>query len=132
MNFWGDAAIGHTGTDLETAVRESIPILSIVLNNFTMATELKYQPVSSERYGATTTSGDYAAFARALGLYAERVTRPEEIAPALKRAVREVEDGTPALLEFITQPEEDVSFYELTGFGAYGGAPPGEVSPDTA
>src|SRR6202023_410264 len=66
VNFWGDSAIGHTGTDLEPAVRESLPILSIVLNNFTMATELKAQPVSTERYGATTTSGDYAAFARAL------------------------------------------------------------------
>jgi thiamine pyrophosphate-dependent acetolactate synthase large subunit-like protein len=128
VNFWGDAAIGHTGTDLETAVRESLPILSIVLNNFTMATELKYQPVSTERYGATTTSGDYSAFARALGLHAERVEQPEEIVPALQRAVSQVEDGTPALLEFMTQPEEEVPFYELTGFGAYGGALPGAGS----
>jgi acetolactate synthase-1/2/3 large subunit len=130
VNFWGDAAIGHTGTDLETAVRESIPILSIVLNNFTMATELRYQPVSTERYGATTTSGDYAALARALGLHAERVTEPGEIVPALKRAVRHVEDGTPALLEFITKPDEDVSYYELQGYGAYGGPAQAEGGTD--
>ena len=129
VNFWGDAAIGHTGTDLETAARESIPILSVVLNNFTMATELKDQPVSTERYGATTTSGDYAAFARALGLHGERVTEAAEIVPALRRAVREVESGTPALVEFITRAEQEISSYELRGFGAYGGPLP---SPEDA
>jgi acetolactate synthase-1/2/3 large subunit len=124
VNYWGDAAIGHTGTDLETAARESIPILSVVMNNFTMATELRYQPVSTSEYGATTTSGDYSALARALGLYSERVTSAEEIVPALQRARSRVEDGTPALLEFITQPEEEISYYELTGYGAYGGSTP--------
>ena len=34
INVWGDAAIGFTGMDFETAVRERIPILSILLNNF--------------------------------------------------------------------------------------------------
>jgi thiamine pyrophosphate-dependent acetolactate synthase large subunit-like protein len=33
----GDAAIGFTGMDLETAVRDRIPVLSILLNNFSMA-----------------------------------------------------------------------------------------------
>ena len=39
INVWGDAAIGFTGMDFETAVRERIPILSILLNNFSMAIE---------------------------------------------------------------------------------------------
>jgi acetolactate synthase-1/2/3 large subunit len=30
INFWGDAAIGFTGMDFETAVRERIPILSVL------------------------------------------------------------------------------------------------------
>ncbi len=34
INVWGDAAIGFTGMDFETAVRERIPIMSILLNNF--------------------------------------------------------------------------------------------------
>ncbi|MBO0875606.1 MAG: thiamine pyrophosphate-requiring protein, partial [Pseudonocardia sp.] len=34
INVWGDAAIGFTGMDFETAVRERIPILSVLLNNF--------------------------------------------------------------------------------------------------
>src|SRR4029077_6693539 len=37
INVWGDAAIGFTGMDFETAVRERIPIMSILLNNFSMA-----------------------------------------------------------------------------------------------
>ena len=39
INFWGDAAIGMTGMDFETCVRAKIPIMSILLNNFAMATE---------------------------------------------------------------------------------------------
>ncbi|HEY4684904.1 MAG TPA: thiamine pyrophosphate-requiring protein, partial [Dehalococcoidia bacterium] len=39
MNVWGDAAIGMTGMDFETAARERIPILSILMNNFSMAME---------------------------------------------------------------------------------------------
>src|SRR3984885_11587914 len=45
INVWGDAAIGFTGMDFETAVRERIPILSILLNNFSMAIELKVMPI---------------------------------------------------------------------------------------
>ena len=33
--------------DVETAVRERVPILSILLNNFSMAIELKMMPVST-------------------------------------------------------------------------------------
>ena len=76
MNVWGDAAIGFTGMDFETAVRERIPILSILLNNFSMAIELKVMPVSTEKYRSTDISGDYAEFARALGGYGERVEKP--------------------------------------------------------
>ena len=75
VNVWGDAAIGFTGMDFETAVRERIPILSILLNNFSMAMELPVMPVSTERYRSTDISGDYAAMARAFGGYGERVTR---------------------------------------------------------
>ena len=39
VNIWGDTAIGFTGMDFETAVRERIPILSIHLDNFSMDTE---------------------------------------------------------------------------------------------
>jgi acetolactate synthase-1/2/3 large subunit len=111
INVWGDAAIGFTGMDFETAVRERIPILSILLNNFSMAIELKIMPVSTEKYRSTDISGDYAAMARAFGGYGERVSDPAEIIPAIKRGIEQTEAGTPALLEFITGKETDISTF---------------------
>jgi thiamine pyrophosphate-dependent acetolactate synthase large subunit-like protein len=112
INVWGDAAIGFTGMDVETAVRERIPILSILLNNFCMAIELKVLPVATERYRATDISGDYAAMARAFGAYGERITEPAEIVPAIKRGIAATEQGQPALLEFITSKEVAVSKFK--------------------
>jgi acetolactate synthase-1/2/3 large subunit len=109
INVWGDAAIGFTGMDFETAVRERIPILSILMNNFCMAIELKVMPVSTQKYGSTNISGDYAAMARAFGGYGERVTDPAEIVPAIKRGIAQTEAGVPALLEFITGKETAIS-----------------------
>jgi acetolactate synthase-1/2/3 large subunit len=109
INVWGDAAIGFTGMDFETAVRERIPILSILLNNFSMAIELKVMPVSTEKYRSTDISGDYAAMARAFGGYGERVTQPDEIIPAIRRGIEQTRAGVPALLEFITCKETEVS-----------------------
>ena len=109
INVWGDAAIGFTGMDFETAVRERIPILSILLNNFSMAIELKVMPVSTEKYRSTDISGNYADFAKALGGYGERVEKPADIVPAIKRGIAATQEGKPALLEFITTKEVEVS-----------------------
>ena len=109
INVWGDAAIGFTGMDFETAVRERIPILSILLNNSAMAIELDQMPVATERFRSTDISGDYAAFARAFGGHGERVTAPDEIVPAIRRGIAATEAGTPALIEFITSTETRAS-----------------------
>jgi acetolactate synthase-1/2/3 large subunit len=109
INVWGDAAIGFTGMDFETAVRERIPILSILMNNFSMAIELKVMPISTKKYRSTDISGDYAAMARAFGADGERVTEPGEIVAAIKRGVEQTKKGVPALLEFITAKETEVS-----------------------
>jgi acetolactate synthase-1/2/3 large subunit len=109
INVWGDAAIGFTGMDFETAVRERIPILSILFNNFSMAIELKVMPISTEKYRSTDISGDYAMMARAFGGYGERITEPSEIVPAIKRGMEQSRNGVPALLEFITGKETAVS-----------------------
>ncbi|MBF5092713.1 MULTISPECIES: thiamine pyrophosphate-requiring protein [unclassified Novosphingobium] len=109
INVWGDAAIGFTGMDFETAARERLPILSILLNNSAMAIELPVMPIATERYRSTDISGDYAAFARALGGYGERVTTPDQIAPAIRRGIAAIEAGQPALIEFITHTETRAS-----------------------
>ena len=105
----GDAAMGFTGMDFETAVRERLPILAIVFNNFCMACDLDIMPEATRRFRSTDIGGNYAELARALGGHGERVTRPEEIAPALKRGIERTREGTPALLEFITEKATDIS-----------------------
>jgi thiamine pyrophosphate-dependent acetolactate synthase large subunit-like protein len=111
INVWGDAAIGFTGMDFETAARERIPILSILLNNFSMAIELKVMAMATEKYRSTDISGNYADMARAFGGYGERVTAPGEIIPAIQRGIEQTRQGHPALLEFITQKEVQTSDY---------------------
>ncbi len=111
INVWGDAAIGFTGMDFETAVRERIPILSILLNNFAMAIEIPIMPVSTAKYGSTNITGHYADMARAFGAYGERITEPDQIVPAIRRGIEKTREGVPALLEFITARETAVSIY---------------------
>ncbi|MCL4859190.1 MAG: thiamine pyrophosphate-requiring protein [Caldilineaceae bacterium] len=111
INVWGDAAIGFTGMDFETAVRERIPIMSILLNNFSMAIEIPIMQVSTEKYRATDISGHYADMAKAFGGYGERVTTPDQIIPAIRRGIQKTQEGTPALLEFITAKETSVSVF---------------------
>jgi len=105
VNFMGDAAFGMTGLDFETAVRCGIPILTVVLNNSSMAAEIHHMAASHERFRTRDLGGNYAEMGRALGGYAERIERPEDIAPALQRARRATEEGRAALLEFITSEE---------------------------
>ena len=109
INVWGDAAIGFTGMDFETAARERIPILSILLNNEAMAIELNVMPVATQKYRSTDISGNYADFAKALGGYGERVWKPEDIVPAIQRGIQKTLDGTPVLLEFMTCKETRAS-----------------------
>lgn len=109
INVWGDAAIGFTGMDFETAVREQIPILSVLFNNFSMAIEIPIMPVSTEKYRSTDISGNYADMAKAFGGYGERVETPDQIVPAIQRGIQKTQEGVPALLEFITAKEIQIS-----------------------
>ncbi|HET9000125.1 MAG TPA: thiamine pyrophosphate-requiring protein [bacterium] len=112
INVWGDAAIGFTGMDFETAVRERIPILSVMLNNSCMAIELPIMQVATQKFRSTDISGNYAALAQALGGYGERVTEAGAIVPAITRAVKKTQEGVPALLEFITAKEIEFSVFK--------------------
>lgn len=111
INVWGDAAIGFTGMDFETAVRERLPILSILMNNFSMAIEIPIMQVAEEKYGSTTISGHYADMAKAFGGYGERVEDPNDIVAALERGIAQTEQGVPALIEFITDKEISYSTF---------------------
>jgi acetolactate synthase-1/2/3 large subunit len=113
VHFLGDTALGMCGMDLETAVRERIPILTVLVNNGLMGGYDKHIPLASERYRSRYLSGDYARVAEGLGVAVESVTEPSQIVPALQRAIRATgfggEPGRPALVEFITREETRLS-----------------------
>ena len=110
VNFMGDAAFGMTGLDFETAARNNIPILTIVLNNSTMAIETTHMARSHELYGTRDIGGNYAEMALAMGGWAERVADPADVGPAILRARKATEDGQASLLEFITSEETAFSY----------------------
>jgi acetolactate synthase-1/2/3 large subunit len=115
IHFLGDTAFGMCGLDLETAVRERIPILTVLINNGVMGGYERWIPVASRKYRSRFLGGDYGRVAEALGVAVERVTQPAEIVPALRRALAVVAPdsdpaaGRPALVEFLTREEIGLS-----------------------
>ena len=112
INIMGDAAIGMVGMDLETAARNSIPILTIVFNNGIMAAERDSMIVADEKFGALSQGGNYTEVARALGLDATRVETPDAFAPVLKSAIETTRSGAPAMIECITKEGYDFSRFD--------------------
>ena len=111
VNVMGDYGFGMVGLDIETAVRERIPILTIILNNSVMGIYGPESfPTANDLYGTKHTSGDYAKVAEAMGAYAERVDQPAEVIPAIQRASRKVMEGQSSLIEIITSEERAFSF----------------------
>lgn len=103
IHWQGDAAFCMVGMDLDTAVRNRIATLSIVLNNGVMACERDHLVASRERYDAFDIGGDYTAIAAALGVWSRRVTQPDDFVPALREAIAVTETGRPALIECLTK-----------------------------
>jgi thiamine pyrophosphate-dependent acetolactate synthase large subunit-like protein len=111
MNFMGDLAFGHTGLDIETAVRAGVPITTVVINNHTMGGYDKSMPTAMERFGAGNQTGDYADVAKALGAKGIKVEKPEGVAPALKEAQQANKEGEVCLVEIITRQDTRFSQY---------------------
>jgi len=109
VNFMGDAAFGMTGLDFETAARCGIPIITVVLNNSTMAVETSAMATSHALYGTRDLGGNYADMGRAMGGYAERIEDPNDVVGAFQRARQQTEEGRAVLLEFITSAETETS-----------------------
>jgi thiamine pyrophosphate-dependent acetolactate synthase large subunit-like protein len=109
INLMGEAAFGMSGMDVETAVRSTIPILTVVLNNGQMTGYDGHMPNASERYHSNQLSGDYSAVAAGLGAHAERVEAPDQLAPAFARAKAANAEGRPALVEVVSKVEKQVA-----------------------
>ena len=112
VNWVGDAAMGHNAVEIETALRESLPILTVVSNNsgyavYSTRETSRIPEAINKKVVSPSSVISYAAMAESLGCYGERVIEPDEIIPALKRGIKEVRAGRPALIEVITSFEVD-------------------------
>src|SRR5262249_20409242 len=112
----GDGGFLFTATELATAMRHQIPLVTIVFNDFGYGNVRRIQ---QERYGnrqigTDLRNPDFVAFAKSFEAAAERATTPEQLRAALRRALRrrdvptviEVPVGAmPSPWEFIFMPK---------------------------
>jgi thiamine pyrophosphate-dependent acetolactate synthase large subunit-like protein len=99
------AAIGDMGMmcnigELETAVRERIPVVCVVFNDFGLGNERAFQKelYGGRLFGVDYGDVDFAALARVFGAFGERVEEPSEVLPAIKRALA---SGLPAVVDVV-------------------------------
>ena len=100
---------------LWTAAHHKIPLLSVMNNNRAYHMELMHvQRMCNARnrgvdrgiIGSQLTDPniDYAKLAQSMGVYAEGpITNPNDLGPALRRAIAVVKRGEPALVDVVTQ-----------------------------
>ncbi len=117
VNVMGDASVGMTGMDWETASRNDIPILTVIKHDSIFSGYDRNIPEASERYRANRQQGDYAAIAGALGCHAERVSEAAALRPALERAIRATREGQPAVVDVITAETRKLSRLAPTSIG---------------
>lgn len=101
---------------LWTAAHHRIPLLSVMHNNRAYHQEVMHiQRMANRHQRGITNAGigtsltdpniDYATIARGMGVHGEGpITNPNDLAPALRRAMDVVARGEPALVDVVTQP----------------------------
>ncbi|MGB9867192.1 MAG: thiamine pyrophosphate-binding protein [Bacillota bacterium] len=102
----GDGGFSMTVQELETALRENIPVVCVVLNNMCLGNikvrqKLKF---NSRFIGCDfTPPQNFALIAQGFGAYGERVTKPADIKPALDRAFS---SGRVAVIDVVIDPND--------------------------
>ncbi len=103
----GDGGFQMTIQELATIVQEKIAVKVAILNNGYLGMVRQWQEMFYQRrYVATPLSGpDFIKIADAYGIPALRVTRREEVVPAVEQAMAE---AGPFIIDFKIEPEENV------------------------
>ena len=102
VSISGDGGFKMTGMELYTAVRENLPLVSIVINNSCLGMVRQWQEVfHEERYSATLlTEFDFVGFARSCGADGIKVKTQKEFTAALNKAKKL---GKPFLIEAVIE-----------------------------
>lgn len=96
----GDGGFAHCWSELETACRMKANVITIVLNNQILGYQMHGEDFVFQTHSDAAELGpvDHAAIAIASGCHGERVSRPDQVAPALQRALA---SGKPAVIDLM-------------------------------
>ena len=109
INIAGDGCFRMNMNELATASRYNIPIIQVVINNHVLGMVRQWQTLFyGERYSQTILEDkvDFCKVSEGLGCHAIRVTKKEEVAPALEKALAA---GGPVVIECVI-PKDDKVF----------------------
>ncbi len=111
----GDGAFGFHALELDTALRHHLPVVAIVGNDarWNAEQQLQIQNYGADRIvGCDLLASRYDKVAQALGGYGEFVVRPDQLTPALERAVR---SGSPACVNIAIEGAKAPTFRSQAG-----------------
>lgn len=117
INIAGDGCFRMNMNELATASRYQIPIIQVVINNHVLGMVRQWQTLFyGKRYSQTVLEDavDFCKVAEGLGCTAIRVTKKEEVAPALEKAISLKK---PVLIECVI-PKDDKVFPMVSPGGA--------------
>lgn len=105
VSISGDGSFWMVAQDFETCVRERIPTVNVVINNYAYGnTRDRQRFAHDERYlGVFLGNPDFGKFARLLGGYGAQVTRDADLWPALEAAL--AHDG-PSIIDVVQHEME--------------------------
>jgi acetolactate synthase I/II/III large subunit len=86
----GDTAFAFNAMEMETAIRHGVAVVVVVVNNEGISGALSDKalfPSSDERVTRFQPNIHYESIAHSFGCHAEFVEHPEQLKPALERAV---------------------------------------------
>jgi len=116
VNIQGDGDMLYAPGVLWTAAHHQISLLTVMHNNRAYHQEVMHiqrmanwrqRGIDRWHIGTTITNPnvDFAKIAQGMGVYAEGpITNPNDLGPALRRALAVVKKGEPALVDVVTQP----------------------------
>ncbi|MCI8318896.1 MAG: biosynthetic-type acetolactate synthase large subunit [Lachnospiraceae bacterium] len=108
INIAGDGCFRMNMNEIATAARYNIPIVQVVINNHVLGMVRQWQTLFYEkRYAATVLDDkvDFVKLAEALGATGIRVTKKEELAPALEKALSL---GKPVVVDCVIDCDDKV------------------------
>jgi pyruvate dehydrogenase (quinone) len=103
--FVGDGGFTMLMMEFLTAVKYNLPIVVVIIKNNTLG-QIKWEQIvflGNPEYGCELHNPDFAKYAEACGGLGFTVERPEEIRPALERALS---SGRPSIVEVAVDPFE--------------------------